>query len=121
MHWLWYAVPSVIGASIAAYIVWNQLQNLRPERERKIATGITAHEELILCLMAKTNMPVGKTPLLRQLQGIKEPEKVLEAMLANLRKKNCIKPTDKTHDRCTGRGRRVATYLIAAKRQRAGK
>lgn len=121
MSWAWYAVPAVFVLCIVGYIIWNQFHNLRPERERKIAASITAHEELILCLIAKATAPVGRTPLLRQLQGLKEPEKVLEAMLTNLIKKSCIKPTDKTRYCSTGRGRRIAAYLIKLKRQRTSR
>jgi hypothetical protein len=119
MTWV-FCIVLVIVAGVGSYLIYNQLYHLRPEREKKIAAGIPATETIILGLIAKASRPVGQTPLIRQLQGISDPEKALQAMLQDLRDKGCLRQTDKTHYCCTGRGRRIA-QLLSIRQQRTSR
>lgn len=108
----------LVTAVVIGYLLYNYYSTIRPAREAKVARDITAHEEIILCLMARITGPVGTTPLLGQLKGLKEAEKNLNIILARLKERGCVVQQNKNHYRATGRGRRVAAILVARKRQR---
>jgi len=94
----------------------HNFRNVRPDREKKIAMGITANEELILSLICRVRSGVKIGPLQRELRGMENAKRQLNLILARLRERGCVSKRGK-HHRATGRGRRVATIVVAAKKR----
>ena len=115
MKWFPHGLLILAGIVLIVAII-NYFRNVRPDREKKIAMGLTANEGLILSLICRLRRWVRLNPLQRELRGLKISERQLDIILTRLRERGCVSKRGK-HHRATGRGRRVAAMVAAAKKR----